>query len=196
MAGIIFDAIDGPLARKLDAHSVLGAHLDSSADYVSFGVTPAVIIFQLFNHGGLILPGVGAFLALSYYFSVRHRLKRFGTTGHSDYFEGLPSPAGAAVVLLIGISHYLQPIIVAGALVIAIDFLMLSRIPYAHLTIATRQRFYQVMCLICFIFTVLTVLKFLNNPFARNIFAYEILFGLVCVYVLSPVGSVFKRVTD
>ena len=97
----ILDFFDGMLARLLNAYSEIGKELDSLADMVSFGVLPAVIIFQLF----LMSPQLGnvsvwlnysAFLIAI--FSAL-RLAKFNIdTRQSDHFIGLPTPANAMLI--------------------------------------------------------------------------------------------------
>jgi len=106
--GIVLDAVDGSLARRLDAISEFGQKLDSKADFMSFGVAPAVVIFRIISQPGGAAPYLGAVLGLGYYLSVHYRLRRFDESGHTPYFDGLPSPAGAAVIVIAAISQYLS----------------------------------------------------------------------------------------
>lgn len=97
----VFDFFDGMLARLLHAYSEIGKELDSLADMVSFGVLPAVIIYQLF----LLSPQPGptshwlnysAFLIAI--FSAL-RLAKFNIdTRQSENFIGLPTPANALLI--------------------------------------------------------------------------------------------------
>lgn len=192
--GILFDALDGPLARKLDASSQLGAKLDSKADFVSFGITPAIIIYQIFsiNASFLWVLWIGVFLAFAYYASVQYRLKRFDETGHTDYFEGLPSPVGAGLVLVAAISPYLHHLRFFVPLVIMTSLLMISRISYPHMSIARKKNFFKFVGVFGLIFTILTILKLMGDQTAYHSYVYEILFGLICVYVASPLLRPFR----
>lgn len=186
--GILFDALDGPLARKLDAASKWGANLDSKADFVSFGITPAIIIYQIFsiNTRQLFVLIFGICLAFLYYAAVQYRLRRFDQTGHTLYFEGLPSPVGAAMVLVAAISPYLHHLRFFVPTIIIISILMVSRISYPHLSIASKKNFFKFLSVPAFIFTVLTILKLIGDQSVYDSFVYEILFGLICVYVVFP----------
>ena len=101
----LLDGVDGRLARALKAQSKFGAELDSLADFVNFGVAPAVLVFT-WGLGGLPR-GFGWIVALVFALATGLRLARFNTMlevekpkWQSDYFTGMPAPAGAITVLL------------------------------------------------------------------------------------------------
>jgi len=101
----LLDGVDGRLARALRAQSRFGAELDSLADFVNFGVAPAVILF-IWGLGGLPR-GFGWIVALVFALATGLRLARFNTMlevekpkWQSGYFTGMPAPAGAITVLL------------------------------------------------------------------------------------------------
>ena len=95
---MLFDGLDGRVARMTNTQSAFGAEYDSLADMVSFGVAPALVAFTwaLDDLGKL-----GWFAAFIYVAGTALRLARFNTQiGSVDkrYFIGLPSPAAAAAV--------------------------------------------------------------------------------------------------
>ena len=101
----LLDGVDGRLARALKAQSKFGAELDSLADFVNFGVAPAVIVF-VWGLGGLPR-GFGWIVALVFALAMGLRLARFNSMidvekpkWQANYFTGMPAPAGAIVVLL------------------------------------------------------------------------------------------------
>ena len=101
----LLDGVDGRLARALKAQSKFGAELDSLADFVNFGVAPAVIVF-IWGLGGLPR-GFGWIVALVFALATGLRLARFNTMidvekpkWQSEFFTGMPAPAGAITVLL------------------------------------------------------------------------------------------------
>lgn len=108
------DAFDGAAARLLKAQSKLGAELDSFSDFVCFGVAPALIMFLWVLE---TVPRWGWMVALVYAMAVALRLARFNVatdenkTGNplSLYFTGVPSPAGAGLVLLPLIVSFQNP---------------------------------------------------------------------------------------
>jgi CDP-diacylglycerol--serine O-phosphatidyltransferase len=101
----LLDGVDGRLARALKAQSKFGAELDSLADFVNFGVAPAVLVF---TWGLGSLPrGFGWIVALVFALAMGLRLARFNSMidverpkWQANYFTGMPAPAGAITVLL------------------------------------------------------------------------------------------------
>lgn len=95
---MIFDGLDGRVARITNTQSDFGAEYDSMADMVSFGMAPALVAY---NWGLSELGKVGWFAAFIYVAGAALRLARFNTqVGIADkrFFQGLASPAAAAVV--------------------------------------------------------------------------------------------------
>ncbi|MBS4100636.1 phosphatidylcholine/phosphatidylserine synthase [Tsukamurella paurometabola] len=99
----ILDGLDGRVARLLGASTRIGAELDSLADAINFGVTPALILYFV------CFPGspAGWIVALLYVVAMVLRLARFNTLAADptapaytkDFFVGVPAPAGAMLVL-------------------------------------------------------------------------------------------------
>jgi CDP-diacylglycerol---serine O-phosphatidyltransferase len=134
----ILDGIDGRVARLIKGQSKFGAELDSLADFVNFGVAPGLILYfwQLneLHDGGWIA-------AMMYAISGGLRLARFNATMDdpnkppfaSNFFTGVPAPAGAITVLLpiyLGFLGVPQPPALLTALyTLLIAFLMVSRLP-------------------------------------------------------------------
>lgn len=102
-AAAVLDSLDGRIARMLDATSKIGAELDSLADSISFGVAPALVLYVTLLDG----QSFGWIIALIFAVSIVLRLARFNTLlddddtpGYtSDYFVGVPAPAGALIAL-------------------------------------------------------------------------------------------------
>lgn len=95
---MVLDGLDGRVARLTNTQSAFGAEYDSLADMVSFGVAPALVIYEwaLRDMGRL-----GWIAAFVYCACAALRLARFNTTLEvmdKRYFQGLPSPAAAALV--------------------------------------------------------------------------------------------------
>ena len=98
LIAMVFDGLDGRIARMTNSCSDFGAEYDSLADMISFGLAPAILIFQwaLMDFGKL-----GWLVAFIYTVAAALRLARFNTqVGVADkrYFQGLPSPAAAALL--------------------------------------------------------------------------------------------------
>jgi len=95
---MVLDGIDGRIARLTNTQSDFGAQYDSLADVVSFGLAPSIIIYEwsLFQLGKF-----GWLAAFVYTAAAALRLARFNSQSpdtDSTFFQGLPSPAAAAVV--------------------------------------------------------------------------------------------------
>jgi CDP-diacylglycerol--serine O-phosphatidyltransferase len=143
VAALVFaaflDGIDGRVARLLKASSRFGAELDSLADFVNFGVAPAIIVF---NWALDDLRSMGWIVVLIFAVCAALRLARYNVAlARSDlpawksaYFVGMPAPAAAIVVLLpiyaqdLGLHlPSLTPLVLIYTLLIAL--LMVSRVP-------------------------------------------------------------------
>ena len=91
------DRFDGIVARKLNQESDLGKQLDSMSDIISFGVAPAILLYEL----SLAEFGVaGMAFTVLYIASGAFRLARFNITESNGFFIGLPITAAGTVVTL------------------------------------------------------------------------------------------------
>jgi CDP-diacylglycerol---serine O-phosphatidyltransferase len=136
----VLDGIDGRVARLLKGTSRFGAELDSLADFVNFGVAPALILYFWTLHD---LKSAGWIAALVFAIAGGLRLARFNVmiddpnrpAWAGNFFVGMPAPAGAIAVLLPVYMHFLDvPHVVIIPQVtfvytLAIGFLMVSRLP-------------------------------------------------------------------
>jgi CDP-diacylglycerol---serine O-phosphatidyltransferase len=100
----IFDMFDGRVARWTNTASAFGKEYDSLSDMVSFGVAPAIVTYQWgvarIAEYGPLWRRVGWLVCFFYGAAAALRLARFNSrvTQDKHYFEGLPSPAAAAIV--------------------------------------------------------------------------------------------------
>ena len=95
---MILDGLDGRIARLTNTQSEFGAQYDSLSDMVSFGAAPALVIYEWSLRG---LGKVGWIAAFVYCAGAALRLARFNTNIEvvdKRFFQGLPSPAAAAMV--------------------------------------------------------------------------------------------------
>lgn len=95
---MVLDGLDGRVARMTGTQSAFGAELDSLSDMVSFGVAPALIMYVYALKG---LGKIGWIAAFVYCAGAALRLARFNTqleVADKRFFQGLPSPAAAALV--------------------------------------------------------------------------------------------------
>ena len=151
VAGVL-DGLDGRSARLLKISSKLGAQLDSLADFLSFGVAPAMLVYLWSLNQ---VPAFGWALALLFATCCAMRLARFNTeledtdrpVWMSRFFTGMPAPAAAGCAMI--------PMLIAFAfdaqwprawplnavMLIAIAYLMVSRIPtFSIKTVLVRVR--------------------------------------------------------
>ena len=191
LIGVFLDGIDGSVARKLNAESKLGARLDSKADFMSFGIAPAIVIYTVLSQ--TLSLWISVPIAFLYYAAVHYRLRRFDNSGHSDYFDGLPSPVGAALVVVAAISESLSQDVWFIGIILSVAALMASYIPYPHLNVANRKRFFRLLKIPSIIFLVLTMVKLLNLPYAQTWYVYEALFVTTSIYLFFPLGRLFGK---
>jgi CDP-diacylglycerol--serine O-phosphatidyltransferase len=95
---MLFDGLDGRVARLTRTQSAFGAEYDSLSDMVSFGAAPALIIYEWAFRG---LGKIGWVAAFIYCAGAALRLARFNTNidiVDKRFFQGMPSPAAAALV--------------------------------------------------------------------------------------------------
>ena len=133
---MILDGLDGRVARMTNTQSAFGAEYDSLADMISFGLAPALVVYTWALSG---LGKLGWLAAFIYTAGTALRLARFNTqVGRADkrYFQGLASPAAAAVVagmVWVGQDYQFEGIAVsifAAIITVGIGLLMVSNIRY------------------------------------------------------------------
>ncbi len=143
LAAAVLDGVDGRLARAIKGTSRFGAELDSLADFVDFGVAPALTLYFWSLIG---VKSFGWFAAMVFAIACALRLARFNVALEdaskpawmSQFFTGMPAPAGAIVVLLPLYLHlsvldvvFTRPLVVVEVLyVLIVAALMASRIPH------------------------------------------------------------------
>ncbi|HMQ72472.1 MAG: CDP-diacylglycerol--serine O-phosphatidyltransferase [Burkholderiaceae bacterium] len=141
-AAMVLDSLDGRVARLTRTQSAFGEQMDSLADMVSFGAAPALIVYIWALSG---LGKLGWIAAFVYCACAALRLARFNTNiGVVDkrYFQGLPSPAAAALV--VGFVWVMDDAGIRGAT--RIDWLAWGAFAltlYAGLTMVTNVPFYS-----------------------------------------------------
>ena len=135
----ILDTLDGRVARLIKGTSKVGKELDSLTDVISFGVAPSFIMyFWALNEIGKF----GWMFVLIYTVCCALRLARFNLTNIEEneswkinFFEGVPSPAAAGLVLLpliLSLSELVQfenYTIISSAVILITSILMVSKIP-------------------------------------------------------------------
>lgn len=195
---MVLDGLDGRVARMTNTQSDFGAEYDSLSDMVSFGLAPALVMY-IWSLSSLVEYGwqwgklgwLGSFI---YVAAAALRLARFNTkVGSTDkrYFQGLPSPAAAAVVIgmvWVFFDHQVKGQDVAPiALVLTVitGLLMVSNISYYSFKDLDFKN--KVPFMAIFMIVLIFVLASIDPP--------KVLFGCFLVYALSgPVVSVMRRI--
>ncbi|MEK1931036.1 MAG: CDP-diacylglycerol--serine O-phosphatidyltransferase [Pararhizobium sp.] len=140
LVAAFLDGIDGRVARLMKATSKFGAQMDSLADIVNFGVAPALVLYAFVLDQARSL---GWIAALIYVIAAGLRLARFNVMAErevkaswqSEYFVGVPAPAGAMLVLLpmylglLGLAPDRVVALVSSGYTVVIAFLLVSRLP-------------------------------------------------------------------
>jgi len=136
----VFDGLDGRSARLLKITSKLGAQLDSLADFLSFGVAPALLVYLWSLNQ---VKGVGWALALLFATCCALRLARFNTeleepsqpSWRSRFFTGLPAPSAAGCLIIPMLATFAlgqtwpQSWYLNALVTVVVALLMVSRVP-------------------------------------------------------------------
>lgn len=134
---MILDGLDGRVARMTNTQTAFGAEYDSLSDMVAFGLAPSLVVYEF------ALSGLGKFgwlAAFVYTACAALRLARFNSQIETDdkrYFQGLPSPAAAAILagaIWVGVDNEISGLPAAWFLLIITAFsglLMVSNLRYS-----------------------------------------------------------------
>ena len=159
----LIDGLDGRIARLIKGTSKVGKELDSLTDMISFGVAPAFILyFWKLNTLGRF----GWLLCLIYVICVALRLARFNVNSNQDpswrdnFFEGVPSPAGAILVLtplIVSLSGFniieLNFDVIVPIFFILTSFLLISKFPsysFKKIVIPRRTTIFLLFSIVLF----------------------------------------------
>lgn len=172
---VIFDGFDGKVARMLGGGSQFGMEFDSLADLVSFGVAPAILLYQVALRE---LHIAGVVIVCFFALCVALRLARFNVVHVPGPFQGLPCPAGGLFVSSFVIAGMNLPVWVMACVMGLTGFLMISSIPYANMKKLTKKTADGLKCLALFSMMVLSFV-FLKKVAPMFLFALYIVSGLV-----------------
>ena len=201
VAAIVFaallDGIDGRIARLLKGTSRFGAELDILADFVNFGVAPALILYFWGLHQ---LGNLGWIAAMVFALSTGLRLARFNVmvddpnkpAWAAKFFTGIPAPAGAITVLLpiyiyfLGVPRLPGTALLTFLYTFAIAVLMVSRLPVFSGK-RVGKRISPEMVLPVFVTVVLFFALLISYPWV------VLTIGTVCYLASLPVGYLSYR---
>ena len=193
----LLDGIDGRVARMLKGTSRFGAELDSLADFVNFGVAPALMLYFWGLHE---LGNAGWIAAMVFAISTGLRLARFNVMADdpnkpawtANFFVGVPAPAGAITVLLpiyvyfLGMPRVVFVAPVALVYTLTIAFLMVSRLPvFSGKRVGKRVA--PEMVLPVFVAVVLFFALLISYPWV------VLTIGTVCFLASLPLGYLSYR---
>ncbi|GAA3078191.1 CDP-diacylglycerol--serine O-phosphatidyltransferase [Rhizobium viscosum] len=192
LVAAFLDGIDGRVARLMKATSKFGAQMDSLADIVNFGVAPALVVYVYALDEARSL---GWIAALIYTIAAGLRLARFNVMSErenrapwqSEYFVGVPAPAGAMLVLLpvylgfLGLTADRTFAFLSSGYTVLIAFLLISRLPVWSGKSESRMR--RDLVLPAMLGVVIYVAMLMS-------FTWEVMVFTVCAYLISlPFGA-------
>jgi CDP-diacylglycerol--serine O-phosphatidyltransferase len=198
LVAFVLDGLDGRVARMTNTQSAFGAEYDSLSDLVSFGLAPALVMYEWslssLRDINWQLGKIGWLAVFIFSVCAALRLARFNTRASSTdkrYFQGLPSPSAAAVVIGMvwvcfdaGISGP-DAAPVALPLTVIVGILMVSKVSYysfKDINLHNRVPFFVILIVV-----LAFVLASINPP--------VIIFGAFLLYTLSgPVIALVRRV--
>lgn len=197
---IVFDMLDGRIARMTKTTSEFGVQLDSLSDLVSFGFAPSIMMYQLVLNS---MGRIGTAIAVMFVLCSALRLAKFNVKAQSgvvhNSFMGLPTPASAGLLISFVLSYELfiaapgeglnfntipllmknMPVFFKSMpiVMVILSLLMVSNIPYASFKNfkLSKPKAFRVLVLILFII-------FLMLAFPQNI-----IFILFSLYALSGI---------
>ena len=178
---MIFDGLDGRVARLTHTQSAFGAEYDSLSDMVCFGVAPALVVYEW---AMMSLGRIGWIAAFIYCAGAALRLARFNTMLEvidKRYFQGLPSPAAAALV--VGFVWVMIDVGIQGA---DVRWIAAVVTVFAGLSMVSNIRFYSFKDVnlkksvpFVFVFALVLIFALISS------YPAGVLFGIFCVYALS-----------
>ena len=135
----------------------------------------------------MLFRSLAPFMGVLFYISVHYRLQRFNKGGHSDAFEGYPSPGGASLVAILIGSEFLNSPIVLVLLVSFVSFIMVSTLKYPHNRVADKKIGFKFLRNPTLMYWFLTIAYFFGVPFPSQFLIPEVLMFLNMFYVMAPI---------
>ncbi|MDD3053563.1 MAG: CDP-diacylglycerol--serine O-phosphatidyltransferase [Endomicrobiaceae bacterium] len=207
MLAILFDMLDGRVARLTKTMSKFGMEFDSLCDLISFGVAPAILMYQLVLNS---MGNVGIAIALLFVITSATRLAKFNVKAMepidnakktSDSFAGLPTPASAGVIASFVLSYEIFdgtvlsfktiPLLMKKMpfffeampiIMVIISFLMVSNVPYNAFKKMKWSRPKSIQFFVLLVVFLIAVFSYPQNMFFIIFFGYS-LSGIVFIIV-------------
>lgn len=187
---MVLDGLDGRVARMTHTQSAFGAEFDSLSDMVSFGVAPALVIYEFALQGMGKLGWIAAFV---YCAGAALRLARFNTqldvVTDKRFFQGMPSPSAAALV-----AGFVWVMVEYGVAGHDVRWLAAAIALFGGLTMVSNFRYYSgkeinLRKSVPFFVILLVVLAFILISTSPP----EVLFGVFLLYGLSGYADALLR---
>jgi CDP-diacylglycerol--serine O-phosphatidyltransferase len=195
----LLDGLDGRVARLTNTQSAFGEQYDSLSDLISFGLAPSLLMYNWSLHSLAdihpVMGKIGWLVAFIYAVSGALRLARFNVqigTIDKAYFQGLPSPAAAALVC-----SYVWVAVDHGFDGETLEFVSLLVTLFAGLLMVSRFRYYSFKTLpfieaVPFVWILLLVLVFVLLALAPA----KVLFVVSALYALLGVVMTFYQMKN
>ena len=165
-----FDFLDGYFARKLNISSDFGKQADSLSDMISFGVAPAILLFDITkgilknnldytNEIQIVLTSSFVFI---YSVAALIRLSLFNN--QSTHFNGIPSPVAALTVILLPFVEFEINLIIISCYVFILSFLMIMNLQIISIKKINKNAFYFLSILLVLSIFLIVFFKFTAVP--------------------------------
>ena len=165
-----FDFLDGYFARKLNISSDFGKQADSLSDMISFGVAPAILLFDITkgilknnldytNEINIVLTSSFVFI---YSVAALIRLSLFNN--QSTHFNGIPSPVAALTVILLPFVEFEINLIIISCYVFILSFLMIMNLQIISIKKINKNTFYFLSILLVLSIFLIVFFKFTAVP--------------------------------
>ena len=165
-----FDFLDGYFARKLNISSDFGKQADSLSDMISFGVAPAILLFDITkgilknnldytNEVHIVLTSSFVFI---YSVAALIRLSLFNN--QSTHFNGIPSPVAALTVILLPFVEFEINLIIISCYVFILSFLMIMNLQIISIKKINKNTFYFLSILLVLSIFLIVFFKFTAVP--------------------------------
>lgn len=165
-----FDFLDGYFARKLNISSDFGKQADSLSDMISFGVAPAILLFDITkgilknnldytNEIHIVLTSSFVFI---YSVAALIRLSLFNN--QSTHFNGIPSPVAALTVILLPFVEFEINLIIISCYVFILSFLMIMNLQIISIKKINKNTFYFLSILLVLSIFLIVFFKFTAVP--------------------------------
>tara|TARA_B100000212_G_scaffold33961_1_gene22105 strand:+ start:2094 stop:2780 length:687 start_codon:yes stop_codon:yes gene_type:complete len=165
-----FDFLDGYFARKLNISSDFGKQADSLSDMISFGVAPAILLFDITkgilknNHDYTNEIHIVLTSSFVFIYSVAALIRLSLFNNQSTHFNGIPSPVAALTVILLPFVEFEINLIIISCYVFVLSFLMIMNLQIISIKKINKNTFYFLSILLVLSIFLIVFFKFTAVP--------------------------------